>query len=153
MQRQTPSAADASNGYSVEIHEISKEESNRGSNANQSQTRISSLQAPKETNKGKTHSRELVAAEQQVIVSCSHTSHARDMVFRNFLTADPRDSLRGLPSSLFDRKGVLQIVEEQFEGGFPVFLVVSKMREQEWDAWVFEVMSSIMGVILSRVGE
>lgn len=53
--------------------------------------------------------------------------------------------------SPFDGKGVLEIVEERLEGRFAVFVIVTQMGEEKWDAGVFEVILSVVGVILGWV--
>lgn len=44
-------------------------------------------------------------------------------------------------------------MKNRFEGGLAVFLVIAKVGKEEWNPGIFEVMLSVIGVVLGRVGE
>lgn len=74
--------------------------------------------------------------------------------FPNLLTADVESMYRvGSDQSMFDGKRGLQEANDRLEGRFAVFVVVAEVGEEKRNPGVLEIMLSIVGIILGRIGE
>lgn len=73
--------------------------------------------------------------------------------FPNLLAADAESMYRVRGGqSLFDGKRVLQEANERLESRFAVFVVVPEVGEEKRNSGVLEIMLSVVGIILVRIG-